>query len=198
MRSGRMRRVDEAVREVLSDGIATQLHDPESVQCTSHSPERTRCVGEYAPPPMATIAETFDLSGRVAVVTGAGRGIGRATAARLAEAGAVVVCADLNADNAQATVAAITDADGIATAREVAADFDSVTYTWIPRAQNAHADRLANEAMDGKPSRAEQDSTPARAEQDGEPARADQPVATTAPPGRPQAPAADRAIASRS
>jgi ribosome-binding factor A len=28
MRSGRMRRVDEAVREVLSDGIATRLHDP--------------------------------------------------------------------------------------------------------------------------------------------------------------------------
>lgn len=28
MRSGRMRRVDEAVREVLSDAIATQLHDP--------------------------------------------------------------------------------------------------------------------------------------------------------------------------
>ncbi|GAB3260010.1 bifunctional RNase H/acid phosphatase [Nocardioides dilutus] len=24
------------------------------------------------------------------------------------------------------------------------------TYTWVPRAQNAHADRLANEAMDGK------------------------------------------------
>ena len=43
-----------------------------------------------------------------------------------------------------------------AAAHEVAAAFDSVTYTWIPRAQNAHADRLANEAMDGKPSRAEQ------------------------------------------
>ena len=28
MRSGRMRRVDEAVREVLSDAIATGLHDP--------------------------------------------------------------------------------------------------------------------------------------------------------------------------
>jgi ribosome-binding factor A len=28
MRSARMRRVDEAVREVLSDGIATQLSDP--------------------------------------------------------------------------------------------------------------------------------------------------------------------------
>ena len=33
-------------------------------------------------------------------------------------------------------------------AREVAAAFDDVTYTWIPRAKNAHADRLANEAMD--------------------------------------------------
>ena len=28
MRSGRMRRVDEAVRAVLSDAIATELHDP--------------------------------------------------------------------------------------------------------------------------------------------------------------------------
>ncbi|MCW2512862.1 MAG: acid phosphatase [Mycobacterium sp.] len=33
-------------------------------------------------------------------------------------------------------------------ALEVAATFDSITYTWIPRASNAHADRLANEAMD--------------------------------------------------
>jgi ribonuclease H / adenosylcobalamin/alpha-ribazole phosphatase len=28
---------------------------------------------------------------------------------------------------------------------------DRVTYTWVPRAQNTHADRLANEAMDGNP-----------------------------------------------
>lgn len=41
-----------------------------------------------------------------------------------------------------------------AAAREVAVSFGSVTYTWVPRAQNAHADRLANEAMDGTPSRA--------------------------------------------
>lgn len=34
------------------------------------------------------------------------------------------------------------------TAREIASGFDRVTYSWIPRAQNAHADRLANEAMD--------------------------------------------------
>ncbi|MGG7103802.1 bifunctional RNase H/acid phosphatase [Rhodococcus sp. 24CO] len=33
-------------------------------------------------------------------------------------------------------------------AAELAAQFASVTYTWIPRAENSHADRLANEAMD--------------------------------------------------
>ncbi|WP_433522028.1 bifunctional RNase H/acid phosphatase [Nocardia pseudovaccinii] len=33
-------------------------------------------------------------------------------------------------------------------ARRLVAGFDSVTFTWIPRAENFHADRLANEAMD--------------------------------------------------
>ncbi|MGW5924407.1 bifunctional RNase H/acid phosphatase [Nocardia fluminea] len=33
-------------------------------------------------------------------------------------------------------------------ARALAAGFDRVSFTWIPRAENSHADRLANEAMD--------------------------------------------------
>lgn len=33
-------------------------------------------------------------------------------------------------------------------ARALASSFDSVTYRWIPREKNKHADRLANEAMD--------------------------------------------------
>ena len=33
-------------------------------------------------------------------------------------------------------------------AAELAADFGTVTFEWIPRADNTHADRLANEAMD--------------------------------------------------
>ncbi|MBJ7385452.1 MAG: bifunctional RNase H/acid phosphatase [Mycolicibacterium sp.] len=33
-------------------------------------------------------------------------------------------------------------------ARSLAADFDHVSYGWIPRERNSHADRLANEAMD--------------------------------------------------
>ncbi|WP_433756194.1 bifunctional RNase H/acid phosphatase [Nocardia sp. CA-135398] len=33
-------------------------------------------------------------------------------------------------------------------ARRLVSGFDSVTFSWIPRAENSHADRLANEAMD--------------------------------------------------
>src|SRR6201992_3219574 len=35
-----------------------------------------------------------------------------------------------------------------ARARALAARFERVSYTWIPRAENSYADRLANEAMD--------------------------------------------------
>ena len=33
-------------------------------------------------------------------------------------------------------------------AAALSARFDHITYAWIPRAENSHADRLANEAMD--------------------------------------------------
>jgi 2-deoxy-D-gluconate 3-dehydrogenase len=55
------------------------------------------------PPPIAPIAQLFDLSGKVAVVTGAAQGIGAAVAARLSEAGAAVVIADLDEEAARAT-----------------------------------------------------------------------------------------------
>lgn len=35
-----------------------------------------------------------------------------------------------------------------AQARGLAARFDTISYSWIPRERNSHADRLANEAMD--------------------------------------------------
>ncbi|HEY3096356.1 MAG TPA: SDR family NAD(P)-dependent oxidoreductase, partial [Acidimicrobiia bacterium] len=49
------------------------------------------------------VDEAFDLSGRVAVLTGAASGIGRATAQVLAGAGATVVLGDIDEKGAQAT-----------------------------------------------------------------------------------------------
>jgi len=54
-----------------------------------------------------TVRDAFDLTGRVAVVTGAGSGIGRTTAEVLAAVGATVYCADVRTEAAEETAAAI-------------------------------------------------------------------------------------------
>ncbi|MEZ4456135.1 MAG: SDR family oxidoreductase [Gemmatimonadales bacterium] len=66
------------------------------------------------------------LAGKTAIVTGAGRGIGRAVALKLGSEGARVVVNDLDADPAEETVAAIVAAGGEAVAcpgSVAAADF---------------------------------------------------------------------------
>ena len=69
----------------------------------------------------------YELDGQVAIVTGAGRGIGRATALRLAREGASVTVADINEANAKGVAEEIESTAG--TAHPITVDVTSKTDT---------------------------------------------------------------------
>ena len=81
---------------------------------------------------------TYDVSGRSAIVTGAGSGIGRAIALQLADSGAAVIVNDLDGDHAQSVVSEITGAGG----RAEASIGDVTDTAWIDSSVEA-ANRLA-------------------------------------------------------
>lgn len=68
-----------------------------------------------------SIQELVSLQGRVAVVTGAAQGLGKAIASRLAEAGAAVLVADLQVERAAAAASELTQRHG---ARVIACGLD--------------------------------------------------------------------------
>jgi 3-oxoacyl-[acyl-carrier protein] reductase len=90
----------------------------------------------------------FDLSGRVAIVTGAGSGIGQGSARVLASAGATVVCADVDLAAAKGTAELIAEQGG--TSAAVAVDVsrhDSVAALVSGVvAEHGHLDVMANVA----------------------------------------------------
>ena len=57
--------------------------------------------------------DKWDIAGRVAVITGAGSGIGRASAEHLSAAGATVVLADINEEAASETLGIVHDTGGV-------------------------------------------------------------------------------------
>ena len=87
-------------------------------------------------------------SGRVAFITGAGSGIGRATALRLASEGASVAVVDIRLEGAEETVSAIADAGGTS----VAFDADVRNRAEVEAARDGavnafgHIDCLVNNA----------------------------------------------------
>ena len=90
----------------------------------------------------------MDLSGKVAIVTGSGRGLGLAYAQELARNGAAVVINDVDAAVADAAVASITEAGGTAVAEVVPVGTSEAAQKLVDRAveEFGRLDILVNNA----------------------------------------------------
>lgn len=88
------------------------------------------------------------LDGQVALVTGAGSGIGRSMATTFAAAGASVVAADIAADTARETVEAIERAGGVATSEVLDVGDEEAVQAAVERIVTTHGriDVLCNNA----------------------------------------------------
>src|SRR5829696_30694 len=92
----------------------------------SSTPQR-RCTTHTEGKPMFDYRSMFDLTGKTALVVGAGSGIGEASAQGLAAFGARVVCADVSKEAADDTATEISKEGGEAEAIELdMTDQDSV------------------------------------------------------------------------
>lgn len=90
------------------------------------------------------LTEPFSLSGRVAVVTGAARGLGEQIVRRLAEAGADVVAGDIDVAGVEAAAAEISATSG---RRVIGVDLDGPTID----VTDEFIDRRRPESLSSRP-----------------------------------------------
>lgn len=88
------------------------------------------------------------LEGKVAVITGAGSGVGRATALLFASAGAAVLCGDLREEWVESTAQMITESGGRAAAMrcDVTSENDITALIGVARARFGRLDIMHNNA----------------------------------------------------
>lgn len=95
-----------------------------------------------------------DLKGKVAIITGAGAGMGKAHAELMAERGAIIIAQDIDSDRAEATAALVRKNGGAATAIACdVADVKALTAAFEAAvAQHGRVDILVNNAgIGGEP-----------------------------------------------
>lgn len=91
------------------------------------------------------------IDGKVAIVTGAGSGIGRAIAQRLAEEGAIVIAADLEGADVERVIAEITSTGGKGLALQIDATDKQAVYDMVRQVLKAYGqiDILVNNVGGG-------------------------------------------------
>jgi NAD(P)-dependent dehydrogenase (short-subunit alcohol dehydrogenase family) len=99
------------------------------------------------------------LGGRVAVITGASKGIGRALAVRFAREGAAVVCAARSSTQVKETAALVTDAGGkaIAVVCDATLEDEARALVAVGAKEFGKIDTLVNNAGDSGPTKPVQD-----------------------------------------
>ncbi|HET6503523.1 MAG TPA: bifunctional aldolase/short-chain dehydrogenase [Amycolatopsis sp.] len=125
---GRDKQTARVAGEFYVNAIAV-MRGAEAVSAYTPIPEREKFRIEYWALEEAKLARRpppRPLAGRIALVTGAGSGIGRATARRLADEGACVAVADLDARAAERVATGIGTADEAIAVTADVADADAV------------------------------------------------------------------------
>lgn len=142
--------VDDLVhRADEARAAAGETADETTGQATERSSEQGVDAAERPPvrPEWQERTTPGRFAGQTVIVTGAGSGIGRATASRVAREGGRVVAVDVAADRVEALVAELADHEGAAEVVPVVADItDPAGVERILQAAGPDVDALANVA----------------------------------------------------